>query len=144
MFDDTLKVPRGPSAPRSFSRAYWDATRERRLLMQFDSKVGKYQFPPRATSIHTGRRSLEWREVSGRGEVFSYTIARRAPPPFAGHEPFLIALVVLDEGVSVMANLVGLGEEEPHIGMRVVPFWAPLPDGTNLLMFQPDGRKRTA
>ena len=135
--NDTLSVPREPPQPRTFSRAYWDATREKRLLVQFDKRSGKHQFFPRAASIYTGRRDLEWREVSGRGEVFSYTVACRARPPFQGHEPFLIALVTLDEGVNVMANIVNCSREQIRIGLRVKPFWTPLPNGTHLLMFEP-------
>ena len=135
--NDTLGVVREPPEPRSFSKAYWDATREKRLLVQYDARNGKYQFFPRATSIYTGRRDLEWREVSGKGEIFTYTVARRAREPFQGHEPFFIATVTLDVGVNVLANVVNCGLEEMRIGMPVVPFWAPLPNGTHLLMFQP-------
>ena len=136
--NDTLNVTREPPRPRSFSKAYWDATREKRFLLQYDKRRGKYQFFPRATSIYDGRRDLEWREVSGNGEVFSYTIAYRARPPFQGHEPFVIGLVTLDEGVNVMANIVHCPPDQLKIGLRVKPFWAPLANGTHLLMFEPD------
>src|ERR1700719_1292310 len=106
ILNDTLSVAREPPRPRTFSQAYWDATREKRLLIQYDKRSGKYQFFPRATSIYDGRRNLDWREVSGRGEVFSYTIVYGARPPFQGHEPFVIGLVTLDEGVNVMTNIV--------------------------------------
>jgi uncharacterized protein len=137
-FNDTLSVSREPPKPRTFSKAYWDATREKRLIVQYDKRSARYQFFPRATSIYDGRRDLEWREVSGKGEVFSYTIAYRARPPFQGHEPFVIGLVTLDEGVNVMANIVRCAQDEVKIGLRVKPFWAPLANGTHLLMFEPD------
>jgi len=70
--------------------------------------------------------------------VFSYTIAHRARPPFQGHEPFAIGLVTLDEGVNVMANIVHCSRDRLKIGLRVKPFWAPLANGTHLLMFEPD------
>jgi uncharacterized OB-fold protein len=136
--NDTLSVTREPPKPRTFSKAYWEATREKRLLVQFDRRSGKYQFFPRATSIYDGRRDLEWREVSGKGQIFSYTIAERARPPFQGHEPFAIGLVTLDEGVNVMANIVHCTRDRLQIGLRVKPFWAPLPNGTHLLMFEPE------
>ena len=60
-----------------------------------------------------------------------------APPPFEGHEPFLIAVVTLNEGVNVMANVVKCDLEQIKIGMKVEPYWHPLPDGTHMLMFQP-------
>jgi uncharacterized OB-fold protein len=136
--NDTLDVAREPPTPRSFSRAYWEATREKRLILQYDRRSGKYQFFPRATSIYDGHRDLEWREVSGKGEVFSYTIAHRARPPFQGHEPFAIGLVTLDEGVNVMGNIVHCTRDRLRIGLRVKPFWMPLKNGTHLLMFEPD------
>jgi uncharacterized OB-fold protein len=135
--NDTLSVTREPPKPRSFSKAYWDATREKRLLVQYDKRSGKYQFFPRATSIYDGRRGLEWREVSGKGKIFSYTIAHRARPPFQGHEPFAIGLVTLDEGVNVMGNIVHCGADQLKIGLPVTPFWMPLANGTHLLMFEP-------
>ncbi len=136
--NDTLSILREPPKPRSFSKAYWDATREKRLIVQYDKRSGKYQFFPRATSIYDGHRNLDWREVSGKGEIFSYTIAYRARPPFQGHEPFVIGLVTLDERVNVMANIVHCDRDRLNIGLRVKPFWAPLSNGTHLLMFEPD------
>jgi len=137
MINDTLDVAREAPKSRSFSKPFWDATREKKLVLQYDPVVGKYQFFPRATSIYTGRRNLEWRESAGLGAVHSFTIARRARPPFQGKEPFFIAVVTLDEGVNVMGNMVDCALEEMKIGLRVKPFWAPLPDGTHMLMFTP-------
>ncbi len=137
--NDLSGVTRPIPPMRSFSRPFWDATRDRRILIQYDRDAGAYQFYPRPTSIYTGRRSaLEWREVSGRGQVFSFTIVRRAREPFRGHEPFLLALVTLDEGVNVMSNVVHCPIEAMKTGLRVRPAWSPLPDGRNLLMFEPD------
>lgn len=137
--NDTLSVARGPAKPRSFSQPFWQATRERKLLLQYCRRSGRFQFFPRATSVADGHRDLEWREVSGRGEIFSYTVVRRSRPPFQGHEPFLLAVVTLEEGVNIMADLVNCPLDTARIGLTVVPCWAPLPDGTNLPLFQPAG-----
>ena len=135
---DTLNVTREPPQWRTFSKPYWDASRDKKLVLQYDAKSKRYQHFPRPASIVTGRRGLEWREVSGKGEVFSFTIARRTREPFAGHEPFFIALVTLEEGVNVMANMVNCTQEQMKIGLRVKPAWAPLSNGTHLLMFEPE------
>jgi uncharacterized OB-fold protein len=136
--NDTLSVKREAPKPRSYSKPFWDATREKKLIIQYCRKSGKYQFFPRATSLFTGHPDLEWREVSGKGEIFSFTVARRAREPFQGHEPFFIATVTLDVGVNVLANIVHCELDEMRIGLPVKPFWAPLPNGTHLLMFEPD------
>ncbi len=136
--NDLIGVERPLPVERSFTKPFWDATREKRLLLQYDRVAKAYQFYPRATSIFTGKASnLEWREVSGNGKIFSYTIARRARPPFREHEPFWLAMVTLDEDVNIMANVVGCAVEQMKIGLRVKPHWSPLADGRNLLLFEP-------
>lgn len=136
-FNDLSTLDRPLPVERSFSKPFWDATREKRLLLQYDRVAQAYQFYPRPISIHTGRASnLEWREVSGRGAILSYTVARRALPPFRGQEPFWLALVTLDEGVNIMANIVGCPQDRMAKGLRVSPHWAPLSDGRHLLLFE--------
>ncbi len=125
--------------PYNFSKPFWEATREKKLLVQYCKVAGKYQTYVRPTSIFTGRRrDLEWREVSGRGELFSYTVAVRGPHEFRGHEPYLVVSVKLDVGVLFIANMVNCAMEDVHIGMNVAPYWHPLGDGRHLLMFQPE------
>ncbi|MCW3837610.1 Zn-ribbon domain-containing OB-fold protein [Sphingomonas canadensis] len=137
--NDMLDIERPLPPARSFSAPFWEATREKRLVIQYDRVAGAYQFYPRPTSIHTGRRgNLEWREVSGLGQVFSYTIVRRARPPFRDREPYIVAMVTLDEGVNVMSNIIRCTEEELAQGLRVKPYWHPLSDGRHLLLFEPD------
>jgi len=46
--------------------------------------------------------------------------------------------MTLNEGVNVMANVVNCSLEEVKIGPRMKPYWHPLPDGTNLPIFEPD------
>lgn len=136
---DLTDVQRPLPPIRSYTLPFWEATRDRRLLLQYDTEVGRHQFYPRPTSIFTGRRSrLEWREVSGRGVVTSFTIVERAPPAFRGFEPYLLVLVTLPEGVQIMSNLVNCTIEDFALGMKVRPAWAPLPDGRNVLLFEPD------
>ncbi len=137
MFNDTLSVQRAPIHPSNFSKPFWEATREKKLLVQYCPKSGKYQFFPRPVSLFTGRRNLEWREVSGRGTIYTYTISNLGLGPFRGHEPYVVAMVELEEGCRIMANIVHCTAGQLAIGLAVVPFWAPLADGTHLLMFQP-------
>ena len=54
------------------------------------------------------------------------------------NEPYVLAMVTLDEGVNVMANLIRCTEEDLKAGLRVKPYWHPLSDGRHLLLFEPD------
>ena len=135
--NDTLNIDRKAPHSRSFSEPYWNGTKDKKLLVQYDTEVGKYQWLPRACSRFTGKHStLEWREVAGVGEIYSFTLVYRARPPFQGHEPFFIAVASLPEDVQLMANTVGISREEMKIGLKVKPYWHPLPDGFHMLMWQ--------
>ncbi|HJQ16043.1 MAG TPA: Zn-ribbon domain-containing OB-fold protein [Allosphingosinicella sp.] len=136
--NNTLDVSRPTPRAYSFSKPFWEATREKKVVIQYCPATGNYQFFPKPVSVFTGKSDLEWREVSGRGEVFTYTTACMARPPFAGHTPFLIATITLDEGVNMIANVINCAADQISVGMRVRPAWIPLPDGANLLVFEPD------
>jgi len=139
VLNDTLSVERPAPRHFAFAEPFWEGTREKKLLLQYCRKSGQFQFYPRPVSVFTGTRDLEWREVSGRGEIFSWTVAHIARPPFTGHTPYAVVTVTLDEGVNVIANLINCPLDEVAIGLRVRAAWTPLPDGTNLLLFEPDG-----
>ena len=134
---DTIDVVREPPTPRSFSRPYWDGTRQKKLLVQFDRRNGKYQFfrapPACSTAIATsnGARS------PAKAKCSPTRLRGAAQPGFRGKEPYLIATVTLDVGVNVIANIVHCGLEEIAIGLKVKPYWLPLANGTHLLMFEP-------
>ena len=58
-------------------------------------------------------------EFSGRGEIYSFTNIYNAPEGFEESIPYTVALVKLEEGPMVTAQLTDLGEEPVEIGMPV-------------------------
>ncbi|HKT13944.1 MAG TPA: Zn-ribbon domain-containing OB-fold protein [Allosphingosinicella sp.] len=133
-----LEIERPAPGFYDFSAPFWEATREKKLVIQYCRKTGKPQFYPRPTSLFTGRRDLEWREVSGKGEIFTFAIGWRGFGQFQGREPYVFATVTIDEGVNIIGNIVNCEIDDLAIGMRVKPYWAPLTDGRHQLMFEPD------
>lgn len=80
-----------------------------------DNKI----FPPRDLCPDCGEKVHESHQFSGRGEIYSSTTVNRAP---AGHEensPYPVALVRLEEGPLVTAQLTDLGNRPVEIGMPV-------------------------
>ena len=122
--------------PSSFTRPFWDAARERRLLLQYCTVARKFQHYPRPVSIYTGRKTIEWREVEGAGQVYAFTVTYRAPPAFRGREPYIVATIELDEGVRLMSNVVGCQPADIRIGARVRLAWAPTAGGFNFPVFE--------
>lgn len=107
---------------------FWRATNEGRLLIQYCVDSGEPQFFPRPTSLVTGRRNLEWREVSGKGTVYSFTNTLNAWPGHEARVPYLCALVDLEEGVRILCNLYQVEPEDVRIGMAVRLHWERLAD----------------
>ncbi len=76
-------------------------------------------FPPRFVCPECGGEAKEPYAFSGRGEIFSYTVMNDAPTGFQDTTPYTVALVKLEEGPVVTAQLTDLGEEPVKIGMPV-------------------------
>ena len=99
---------------------FWDACGQGRLLMQCCRSCGHWQFHPRRLCLSCGGRALSWRQASGRGRIKSWTIIRRAvSQAFEADAPYVVALVALAEGPTMMANIVGCDPETVAIGQPV-------------------------
>jgi len=106
--------------PNGDSLPYWDAARDRRLLIRRCNACGKPHFMPRHQCPHCWSDQLEWVESNGRGTVHSFSIVHRAPTTtFAANTPYVIALIDLDEGPRMFANVIGKGAVDVAIGDRV-------------------------
>jgi uncharacterized OB-fold protein len=132
-------IPRPLPRPGTYmdTQAFWDAAREGRLVIQYCPATGRFQHFPRPVSLYTGRRELEWREVSGRGILYSWT---RTHSPWPGHEarvPYVCALVDLDEGVRLLANLYNCPDGALRIGMPVRLVWEDLDGKFKYPAFEP-------
>ena len=121
-----------------FSAPFWEAARQQKLVFQYCPESRRYQHYPRPVSIYTGKRNIEWREVSGKGFVYALTVTRRGPPAFRGQEPYLIATVELDEGVRLLTHVVNCNIDDARVGMRVRVRWRALSDEMSFPVFEPD------
>jgi uncharacterized OB-fold protein len=122
------------------SRPFWDAAREHRLLIQRSRKTGKYVFYPRSVSPYGADDVLEWTQVSGRGRVHAFSIARTATAAhLADRLPYVIAVVELEEGAHLTANIVGCEPEAVRLGMAVEAVWEDVSPEVSLVQFRPAG-----
>ncbi len=106
--------------PTELTRPYWQAAARGELHMQHCQACNRWQFYPRPFCVHCESDDLQWRAVSGLGRIYTYTVNHRAPNPFMKQRlPYVVALVELDEGPRLMANIQGDGALETSIGRRV-------------------------
>ena len=118
---------------------YWQGCKQHELWMRACQECGPY-FYPRDVCPKCGRRDVEWRQMSGRGTLYTYAIVHRAPMPgFRGDVPFITAIVELEEGPRMMTNLIGI-EPDPErikVGMPVEVSFEDITDEISLPKFRP-------
>lgn len=90
-----------------------------RLEGQQNRQSGEVRFPPQPPAL--GENAADWEPVvlSGRGEIFSFSVIRQAPDGYESLTPYPVALVRLAEGPLVTAQLSDCDEEDLAIGQPV-------------------------
>ena len=123
--------------PRGHDNAWWWEGIERgELLIQRCSACGELRHPPRPMCGKC--QSLEWEATvaSGCGAVHSYTVLHH--PRVPGYDyPLVVALIDLEEGTRLVANVVGCRPEAVRIGMRVTCRIESVDEEMKLPMFRP-------
>ncbi len=76
-------------------------------------------FPPRDICLECSAPAKELFTFTGLGEIYSYSTIYDAPAGFDKFAPYTIALIKLDEGPMVTAQLTDLELDEVEIGMKV-------------------------
>ena len=120
-------IPAPPVNPET--RPFWDAATDGKLLVKRCEACGERHYYPRAICPFCGSDRTAWLEVSGRGTIYSYSIFRRAPVPYA------IAYVTLEEGPTMMTNIVDGDLDAIRIGQRVHVRFVPSDGGPPVPMF---------
>jgi uncharacterized protein len=114
------------------TRPFWAATKEGRLLIGRCRACAEPHFYPRTICPHCGKPEVDWVAASGTGRIYSYSIMRRAETPYA------IAYVALEEGVTLLSNLVDCDFERLAVGQSVTLAWRDAGPDARIPVFTPD------
>lgn len=102
------------------TKPYWEGCKRHELLLQKCGQCGAQQFYPRSICTGCSSSSLDWVEASGRGTVLSWTIVRHpVSEAYADDIPYVIALIKLQEGPTMMSQIIDCDPESVHSGMQV-------------------------
>jgi hypothetical protein len=113
-------------------KPFFDAAAEGRLLVKFCADCAQYHHYPRAVCPFCFSGRTEWREAKGTGTIYTYSVLRRGVAV-----PYCIAYVTLDEGVSMLTNIVDCDLDSVRIGQRVKVVFEPTEGGPPVPMFTP-------
>lgn len=124
--------------PDSVTEPWWDATRERRLLVQRCEACGHLQHPPRAICTDCASLDLGFVEATDQpATLVSWTVVHRSPTPEL-EAPYAIGIVELAERVRILASLPDGDEDSLACDQVVTLDWEPLDDGRHLPVFRSD------
>lgn len=125
--------------PTPVTEPFWSALREHKIRIQYSPSSERYVFYPRVLAPRTLADDLEWREISGEGTLYTFTVADRpTAPPWADSLPQLLAIVEWDEGPRLSTEMVNVDPSELRVGMRVKPVFCDYPDNDiTLLRYEP-------
>jgi uncharacterized OB-fold protein len=83
-------------------------------------------------------QNVEWVKASGRGEVISFTIVRRpVSKAYADEVPYVVALIKLEEGPSMMSNIIECDVDSVKIDMPVHVVFEDWSNEISIPKFQP-------
>jgi uncharacterized OB-fold protein/acyl dehydratase len=138
--DPAAAPPARPRRPRPAltqdNRFFFDGAKEHKLLIQRCTNCGMLRHPPRPACGNC--RSFEWDAVtaSGRGTVYSYVVNHYPQVP-AFDYPLVVALIELEEGTRLVANVADITPDSISIGMPVVATFEAFDDDLTLPVFRP-------
>jgi uncharacterized protein len=118
------------------NRFFFEGAKEHKLLIQRCTNCGTLRHPPRPACANC--RSFDWDTVtaSGRGTIYSYVVNHYPQVP-AFDYPLVVALVELEEGTRLVANVSGITPESIAIGMPVIAEFEAFDDELTLPVFHP-------
>ena len=111
---------------------YFEAAAQGKLLLKKCNDCNEPHHFPRGICPFCFSTNVDWIEAKGGGTIYSYSITRRAGPT-----PYCIAYVTLDEGVTMMTNIVDCDLDSVQIGQKVKLTFKQTANGTSMPMFTP-------
>lgn len=111
---------------------YYEAAGQGKLLIKKCADCGEVHHYPRGICPFCLSDKVSWQEAKGTGKIYTYSITRRGGPV-----PYCIAYVTLDEGVSMMTNIVDCDLDTIRIGQPVKVTFKKSVGGISVPMFAP-------
>ncbi len=138
MSASSLPVP-SPAVTEE-TREFWDGLKQSRFLLPRCTGCAAWIWYPRGFCPVCGNLDTEWREATGRGRIYSYTVVRKSGLPGWGEQvPYVIAYVELTEGPRVMTNIVDCDPDSLTIGAPVRVVMPAGDDGQAIFRFRLEG-----
>jgi uncharacterized OB-fold protein len=121
----------GDTGSNPETRPVFEAADGGKLIVPKCNACGRSHWYPRAICPYCFSQDLAWNPASGHGTVYSFSVMKRAEVPYA------IAYVTLDEGPTMMTNIVDCDLDSIRIGQKVKLAFVASENGPRMPMFTP-------
>jgi uncharacterized OB-fold protein len=124
-------------APDRLDDPIWEACRRHELLVNRCTVCGRCYWPATCCVEHGGD-PMEWVVASGRGTVHTYTVYHHTySAAFADRIPYVVAIVMLEEGCFLHCDVIDCDPADVHVGMAVEVTFEDVDEETTLPHFRP-------
>ena len=119
--NETEATPRPLPALHGLAGEFYGWCAKGELRFQRCDACGAWRHVPREMCAQCGSPAWSWQRSSGRGRIFTWTVAARAMHPgFAADAPYAPVVVEMDEGVRLVSLMLDCAPDELAIDMPVV------------------------
>src|ERR1700752_2494409 len=118
-------------AVTSETAQFWAKANEGQFTVPQCKACGKFHWYPRANCPFCTSDKVELKAAKGTGTIYSFSVSRR------GKDSYVIAYVTLDEGVTMMSNIVNADGAKLAIGQAVRVAMVESENGQRVPMFEP-------
>jgi len=123
--------------PISKTLKFWEGIKEGKIYTTKCKKCGKLYFPPVGDCANCLSSDMEWVELSGEGEIETFTHVIVKPASFQNEPPYTVAIARLKEGVRALAWLTGVKKKDVKVGLKVKLVAKVTPEGRLTYEFKP-------
>jgi uncharacterized protein len=126
--------------PDVFTKSFWDAAAEHRLVVPRCTSCATFRLPPSAFCWKCRAQGVEWVEQPGRGTVYSYTVVwHPLLPDLAASVPYVPAVVELPDtgGIRVVGAMRDVRISDVHVGIDVELVWRDVREGVSVPTWRP-------
>jgi len=112
-----------------YDRPYWKFAEQRELRVQACSRCGHLRYPPGPACPKCLSEETEWKQLTGRGRVVTWTTFQRAYFPDIP-VPYTVVSVETEEGPLLIGNFIGADGVQPAVGLPVAAVFQDVLFGT--------------
>lgn len=124
--------------PDEITAPFFDGARASKLMLQHCAACDSWSFPVRERCPHCFSGTLQWRQASGRGTLYTFAIMHQVMNPgFASSVPYNVSQIDLEEGVRMVANVVGVANDALRIGMKLEAIFEDVGETVRIPKFRP-------